>query len=235
MQTYKIAVVAGDGIGPEVVASGIAIMDAAVGVAGEFAIEYVAAPAGAATYLECGEDLPASSLAVCRSADAILLGACGLPDLRLGTAPDLAGRGIANPVATILSCAMLLDHLGRTKHDDTPAGRPPDRVGRGAHPRGRPVSDRRHRRTGLDQGGHRRGPGSSRRAMMAGHRVGPADLRPRANSPEATQLKPIRPRLTLLPVPRRDPHPRRIPPPGCGLSHAPRGARRTSIPPGTGR
>jgi len=53
MQTYKIAIVAGDGIGPEVVASGIAIMDAAVGVAGEFAIEYVAAPVGAATYLEC--------------------------------------------------------------------------------------------------------------------------------------------------------------------------------------
>ena len=48
-----------------------------------------------------------------------MLGACGLPDLRLGTAPDLAGRGIANPVATILSCAML-DHLGRTKHDDAP-------------------------------------------------------------------------------------------------------------------
>ena len=82
MQTYKIAVVAGDGIGPEVVASGIAIMDAAVGVAGEFAIEYVAAPAGAATYLERGNDLPAPSLAVCRSADAILLGACGWPDVR---------------------------------------------------------------------------------------------------------------------------------------------------------
>ena len=57
MQTYKIAIVAGDGIGPEVVASGIAIMDAAVGVASEFAIEYVAAPAGAATYLECGVDV----------------------------------------------------------------------------------------------------------------------------------------------------------------------------------
>ena len=38
-----------------------------------------------------------------------------------GTAPDLAGRGVANPVATILSCAMLLDHLGRAEHDDAPA------------------------------------------------------------------------------------------------------------------
>ncbi len=30
-----------------------------------------------------------------------------------GTAPDIAGRGIANPVAAILSAAMLLDWLGR--------------------------------------------------------------------------------------------------------------------------
>jgi len=63
MQTYKIAIVAGDGIGPEVVASGIAIMDAAVGVAGEFAIEYVAAPVGAATYLECGSQVTGATLA----------------------------------------------------------------------------------------------------------------------------------------------------------------------------
>jgi isocitrate/isopropylmalate dehydrogenase len=29
-----------------------------------------------------------------------------------GSAPDIAGRGIANPVGAILSSAMLLDHLG---------------------------------------------------------------------------------------------------------------------------
>jgi 3-isopropylmalate dehydrogenase len=82
MQTYKVAVVAGDGIGPEVVASGVSIMDAAARQSGGFSIEYHDAPAGAATFLECGEDLPASSLVVCKSADAILLGACGLPDVR---------------------------------------------------------------------------------------------------------------------------------------------------------
>src|SRR5208337_4248775 len=82
MQTYKIAVVAGDGIGPEVVASGMAVMDAAASLSGQFALEYVAAPAGAATYVECGVDLPEASVDVCRGADAILLGACGLPDVR---------------------------------------------------------------------------------------------------------------------------------------------------------
>jgi 3-isopropylmalate dehydrogenase len=35
-----------------------------------------------------------------------------------GTAPDIAGKGIANPVATILSAAMLLDWLAG-QHDDT--------------------------------------------------------------------------------------------------------------------
>src|SRR5208337_3932940 len=38
-----------------------------------------------------------------------------------GTAPGLAGLGVANPVATILSCAMLLDHLARTNQDDASA------------------------------------------------------------------------------------------------------------------
>jgi 3-isopropylmalate dehydrogenase len=34
-----------------------------------------------------------------------------------GTAPDIAGKGIANPVATILSAAMMLDWLGH-RHGD---------------------------------------------------------------------------------------------------------------------
>ncbi|HZT81103.1 MAG TPA: isocitrate/isopropylmalate family dehydrogenase, partial [Gemmataceae bacterium] len=32
-----------------------------------------------------------------------------------GSAPDIAGRGIANPLAAILSAKMMLDHLGLTK------------------------------------------------------------------------------------------------------------------------
>jgi 3-isopropylmalate dehydrogenase len=30
-----------------------------------------------------------------------------------GSAPDIAGQGIADPTATILSVSLLLDHLGR--------------------------------------------------------------------------------------------------------------------------
>jgi isocitrate/isopropylmalate dehydrogenase len=32
-----------------------------------------------------------------------------------GSAPDIAGRGVANPLAAILSVAMMLDHLGHAR------------------------------------------------------------------------------------------------------------------------
>jgi 3-isopropylmalate dehydrogenase len=35
-----------------------------------------------------------------------------------GSAPDIAGEGVANPAATILSAAMLLDHLGYEEEGD---------------------------------------------------------------------------------------------------------------------
>jgi isocitrate dehydrogenase (NAD+) len=33
-----------------------------------------------------------------------------------GSAPDIAGKGIANPAAQMLAAAMLLDHIGETAH-----------------------------------------------------------------------------------------------------------------------
>jgi 3-isopropylmalate dehydrogenase len=35
-----------------------------------------------------------------------------------GSAPDIAGKGVANPVAAILSAALMLDHLGETAAAD---------------------------------------------------------------------------------------------------------------------
>ena len=37
-----------------------------------------------------------------------------------GSAPDIAGRGTANPLAAILSGAMLLEYLSRTKNNPAP-------------------------------------------------------------------------------------------------------------------
>jgi 3-isopropylmalate dehydrogenase len=82
MNKYKIAVVAGDGIGPEVVASGVEVMRTVARLDGAFDVELLDAPAGATTFLHCGDDLPESTLATCRAADAIFLGACGLPQVR---------------------------------------------------------------------------------------------------------------------------------------------------------
>lgn len=82
MATYRVAVVAGDGIGPEVIARATDALDAACRAVSGVNLEFAAAPAGAGTYRETGEALPASSLAACRAADAVLLGACGLPDVR---------------------------------------------------------------------------------------------------------------------------------------------------------
>ncbi len=40
-------------------------------------------------------------------------GGCAIFEAVHGTAPDIAGRGIANPTALMLSAAMLLDHVGQ--------------------------------------------------------------------------------------------------------------------------
>ncbi|MFO0950386.1 MAG: isocitrate/isopropylmalate dehydrogenase family protein [Isosphaeraceae bacterium] len=82
MNVYRIAVVGGDGIGPEVTACAVEVLREASRATGGFGLEFNEAPAGAGTYLETGTALPASSLETCRAADAILLGACGLPDVR---------------------------------------------------------------------------------------------------------------------------------------------------------
>ena len=82
MKSYQIAVVAGDGIGPEVTRCAVDVLAEAVRVVSAFALDFIEAPAGAGTYLERGEALPAATLDACREADAVLLGACGLPDVR---------------------------------------------------------------------------------------------------------------------------------------------------------
>ena len=82
MKTYQIAVVGGDGIGPEVIGAAVDMLSAARRLVAGFDLDFRSAPAGAGTFLEQGEALPAATLAVCREADAILLGACGLPGVR---------------------------------------------------------------------------------------------------------------------------------------------------------
>jgi 3-isopropylmalate dehydrogenase len=83
--TYRIAIIGGDGIGPEVVGQALKAV-AATGVAHE-ATEF---DLGGARYLRTGEVLPDADLEALRGFDAILLGAVGTPDVP----PGVLERGL---------------------------------------------------------------------------------------------------------------------------------------------
>jgi 3-isopropylmalate dehydrogenase len=77
-QSHRIAVLAGDGIGPEVIAQAVRVLEAAVeGTGHEISLVY--GPVGGAAMAETGVPLPGRTLELCRSADAVLFGAVGDP------------------------------------------------------------------------------------------------------------------------------------------------------------
>jgi len=78
MNTYKIAVLAGDGIGPEVMNEALRVLDAVEAKFG-FTTERTACYVGGAAIDHCGKALPAETLAACEAADAILFGSVGGP------------------------------------------------------------------------------------------------------------------------------------------------------------
>jgi 3-isopropylmalate dehydrogenase len=73
-----IAVLGGDGIGPEVVAQGVRVLGA-VAVRGGHAVEFVEALVGGIAMDRSGRPLPPDTLSLCKRADAVLLGAVGGP------------------------------------------------------------------------------------------------------------------------------------------------------------
>ncbi|HEX2613370.1 MAG TPA: 3-isopropylmalate dehydrogenase [Fibrobacteria bacterium] len=78
MQTYRIAVLAGDGIGPEIMAQAERVLAATATKFG-FATELTHANVGGAAIDSHGEALPASTLKICEDAQAILFGSVGGP------------------------------------------------------------------------------------------------------------------------------------------------------------
>lgn len=81
---YSIAVIPGDGIGPEVIAEGVKVLNAAA-ARNDFGIAWKYYPYGADYYLETGEVLSRQSLAELASHDAIYFGACGDERVAPGT------------------------------------------------------------------------------------------------------------------------------------------------------
>lgn len=76
--TYSIALIPGDGIGPDVVAQAVEVLDA-VGDKFDHVFNYVELSAGGCAIDETGEPLPAETLEAAKDCDAVLLGAVGGP------------------------------------------------------------------------------------------------------------------------------------------------------------
>src|SRR5712672_2805827 len=76
-----IAVLGGDGIGPEVMAPALEVLRK-IEATTDLKFRFTDAPAGANHYRETGKSMPDSTVRLCDGADAILLGACGLPSVR---------------------------------------------------------------------------------------------------------------------------------------------------------
>ncbi len=83
MANYRIAVLGGDGIGPEVTREGLKVLAAAAEVHG-FGFETTDYPYGTEHFLRTGEELPERALSEMRGHDAILLGAIGDPRVEVG-------------------------------------------------------------------------------------------------------------------------------------------------------
>ena len=98
-QHVRLAVIPGDGIGTEVVAEGLKVLDAVAHTAG-MTFEQTHYDLGARRYNATGETLPDSVLAELRGQDAILLGAVGDPSVP----PGVLERGL------LLAMRFELDH-----------------------------------------------------------------------------------------------------------------------------
>jgi len=89
MKTYNIAVIPGDGTGPEVVREGVKVLQAAASKF-DFVLNFNYYDFGGERYLKTGEVLPDSAIDELRKYDAIYLGAIGHPDVK----PGILEKGI---------------------------------------------------------------------------------------------------------------------------------------------
>lgn len=81
--SYNIAVIPGDGTGPEVIREGVKVLNT-VSKLHNFSLNFITYDLGGERYLKTGEILPKSVLEELQKVDAILLGAVGHPDVKPG-------------------------------------------------------------------------------------------------------------------------------------------------------
>jgi len=88
-KTYKIAVIPGDGTGPEVIAEGVKVLKSAASKF-NFKIDFTEYDFGGERWKKTGETLPDSAIDELKKFDAIYLGAIGHPDVK----PGILEKGI---------------------------------------------------------------------------------------------------------------------------------------------
>lgn len=86
-KTFNIAVLPGDGIGPEIVAEASRILELVASKSSDFALKLTQYDFGGAAIDSSGDPYPASTRQACKAADAILLGASLSPHLRFASRP----------------------------------------------------------------------------------------------------------------------------------------------------
>ena len=79
MNTYKIAVVTGDGIGPEVITEGVKVLNAVAQLDGSFCFDFTYYPWGCEYYHKTGKMMADDGMERLAESDAIFLGAVGAP------------------------------------------------------------------------------------------------------------------------------------------------------------
>src|SRR5437016_7015517 len=89
---HKIVLLAGDGVGPEVMREAVKVLDAVESAYG-VSFDLVPFPCGGQHYLDTGEEWPDGAFESCQAADAILLGAVGVPEAVLPNG-EIAGIGV---------------------------------------------------------------------------------------------------------------------------------------------
>lgn len=89
-EKFSIAVFQGDGIGPEIMGPTVEILMRMADASHGYELTFTDAPAGAAHYAQTGESLPDASMNIAREADAILLSAMGLPDVRYDDGTEIS-------------------------------------------------------------------------------------------------------------------------------------------------
>jgi tartrate dehydrogenase/decarboxylase/D-malate dehydrogenase len=81
MRVHRVAVIAGDGVGREVVPVGMRVLERAAQADSSFALDWEELPWGSDFYLETGRMMPEDALSLLRELDAIYLGAVGSPQV----------------------------------------------------------------------------------------------------------------------------------------------------------